>query len=366
MRRILQVINGEFYAGAERVQDLLAQRLPGLGYRVGIACLKPDRFPRFRRYSDAPLHLCPMRHRFDLAQAWALVRLIRSENYELVHTHGPRPALLGRIAALRSGRPLVHHVHSATIQDTGGGLRDQINARVERLALSGSPRLIAVSRTLARELVDLGFDATRVTTVHNGVPGPAALDSKNRAGSPAVIGAVALFRPRKGVEVLVEALAGLVPRFDLRLHLVGEFETPGYRRQIEHVVKQHGLGDRVRWRGFAEDVTGELEAMDLLVLPSLVREGLPMVLLEAMAAGVPIVASAVEGVAEVIRPERDGLLVEPGNAPALGRAVARLLESGETYGSLRRNAFRKQAEQFSDTAMARGVAGVYAGVLDDG
>ena len=111
---VLHVINGEHYAGAERMQDLLAQRLADHGFQAGFACLKPGRFPDARRGRQAPLYALPMRSRLDLRCVPRLVRIIRREGCRLVHTHTPRTALLGRLAALLAGVPMVYHVHSPT------------------------------------------------------------------------------------------------------------------------------------------------------------------------------------------------------------------------------------------------------------
>jgi hypothetical protein len=103
--RVLHVINGEHYAGAERVQDYLALRLPDYGFKVGFACLKPDRFALMRQSQEALLYAVPMRSRLDLRPARRLAKLIRREGYAIVHTHSPRTAFVGSLAALLSRVP---------------------------------------------------------------------------------------------------------------------------------------------------------------------------------------------------------------------------------------------------------------------
>ena len=93
--RVLHLINGEHYSGAERVQDLLALNLGGCGYEVGFGCLKPGRFDRMRQAHDAPLVDVPMHNRVDLRPAWQVARLVREQSYALIHTHAPRAALVG-------------------------------------------------------------------------------------------------------------------------------------------------------------------------------------------------------------------------------------------------------------------------------
>ena len=96
--KVLHIINGEHYAGAERVQDLLAGQLGSLGYPVGLACVKPDQFPKLRQAADAPLYEVPMRSRFDLWPVRRLIAIIREEGYQLLHAHTPRTLLLATLA----------------------------------------------------------------------------------------------------------------------------------------------------------------------------------------------------------------------------------------------------------------------------
>ncbi|MCA9271105.1 MAG: hypothetical protein KDA41_21635, partial [Planctomycetales bacterium] len=97
--RVLHIINGEHYSGAERVQDLLALRLPQFGYEVGFALIKPGKFIDSRSAVDARLHVVPMANKFDLRVVQALVKLVRDHGYRILHAHTPRTAMVGRLAA---------------------------------------------------------------------------------------------------------------------------------------------------------------------------------------------------------------------------------------------------------------------------
>ncbi len=362
--RVLHVINGEFYSGAERVQDLLAAELPSLGFEVGLACVKPDQFPKMRKSRRTPLYEVPMRGRFDLLAAWKLVRIIRRENYHLVHAHTPRTALLAAIASIVTGVPMVYHVHSPTSRDSTRCWQNRLNALVERIALVWASALIAVSRSLGGHVRQQGFSDEKVQVVPNGVPRRPPRPVRTADQREWTLGMVALFRPRKGVEVLLEALAELKSRgLPVRLRAVGGFETVEYEREIKGLTARRGLTDAVTWTGFTRDVDGELARMDLFVLPSLFGEGLPMVVLEAMAAGVPVVATRVEGTPEAIRDGRDGLIAEPGQPADLARVIARIVRGEVDWHRLRGNALARHEEKFSDRSMAAGVADVYRRVL---
>ncbi len=364
--RIMHVVNGEHYAGAERVQDLLAARLPDFGYTVGFACVKPDQFPALRRCQQAPLYGLLMRSRADLRPAKLLARIIRDEGYAAVHTHTPRAALVGRVAAWLSGRPMVHHVHSPTTRDSTRRALNWANAATERFCLTGVAAAIGVSQAMGRYARSLGIAADRVWVVPNGVPSRAVLPSRRAPQGAWTLGVVALFRPRKGLEVLLDALAELRSRrVPVRLRAVGAFEAPEYEAQIRALVERLGLQEAIDWTGFCSNVTAELERMDLFVLPSLFGEGLPMVILEAMAAGVPVIATNVEGVPEAIRAERDGLLVPPHDAPQLAGAIERFIAGEADWQAIRASAHERQRAHFSDESMARGVAGVYDAVVGE-
>ncbi len=363
--RVLHLINGEHYSGAERVQDLLAKQLPQFGYEVGFACVKPFRFAIARETTSAPLVELPMRGRFDLRVVKKLVRLIEDENYALVHAHTPRTALIGRIAAKRAGVPLIYHVHSPAGHDSTRQLLNAFNALVEWHSLREADRLIAVSPSLERYMVARGFRADRVVCVPNGVPSAVFPVDRTPPIGTWTLGTVALFRPRKGTEVLLEALAALRSwGVDVRLRAVGGFETLAYETAILGLADRLGVASAVDWIGFTRDVNAELAKIDLFVLPSLFGEGLPMVVLEAMAAGVPVVATRVDGVPEAVSHRETGLLVDPDSVSQLASAIRQFIDGQLDYTTMSRYGRERHAARFSDTAMARNVAEVYRQVLD--
>ena len=362
--KVLHVVNGEHYAGAERVQDLLALELPRHGFEVSFACVKPGKFRETRKSHAARLFELPMRSRVDFTSIRRLAAVIRDEHYSIVHTHTPRSALVGRLAAALAGVPVVHHLHSPTACDTTHRLRNWLNATTEWLCLSGVDAVIAVSESVGRYARRIGITAGKVCVVPNGVPTgkPLRPCSPPRAGW--TLGTVALFRPRKGLEILLGALAALrSARLPVRLRAVGSFETQEYETQIKSLAARLGVSDLVEWRGFSSQVNAELNELDLFVLPSLFGEGMPMVVLEAMAAGLPVIGTNVEGVPEVVRDGLEGLIVPPGDVQALALAIERFVTGQVNWMELRRNAHRRQTERFSQQAMAAGVAAVYRRVL---
>jgi glycosyltransferase involved in cell wall biosynthesis len=363
-RKVLHLINGEFYAGAERVQDLLALRLGEFGFDVEFACLKDGIFAAQRQARDVPLHEAAMKSRADIRLYTRLARLVRTGNVKLIHTHTPRTALLGSLVAGRTGVPMVHHVHSPTGNDTENGLRNVRNSLVERMSVRGARRLIAVSGSLEQELIARGYDTTRVRRVANGVPVGECLRPPFQVGESLTLGMVALFRPRKGVEVLLDAMGQLTAAgVDVRLHAVGPFESAAYESSVRQKVADLGLTERVEWTGFRSDIAAEFRRMHVFVLPSLFGEGMPMVVLEAMAAGLPVVSTRVEGIPEVVRDGQDGLVVEAADASALALAIRRFADGDASTSAMGDSGWHRQRERYSDSAMAGRVAGIYEEVL---
>ncbi len=363
--RVLHLIHGEHYAGAERVQDLLAQRLPQFGFVAGLACVKPGKFPEVFQSRQSPLYRVPMEGRWDLRPAWHLANIVKHGGYALVHTHTPRTAMLGAVVSALAGVPMVHHVHSPAAQDSTRWLQNHLNAAVERVSLMRAAAVIAVSHSLRERVAGLARPGRQIVTVPNGVPCRDARPPRRPDQADWTLGTVALFRPRKGLEVLLEALARLrAEGIAVRLRAVGTFETPEYEQHVLALARRLGLEQAIAWTGFTSQVHAELIQMDLFVLPSLFGEGLPMVVLEALGAGVPVVASQVEGIPEAVRDGIEGLLVPPGDAGALAGAIRRVVGGQVNWRALAEAARDRQRSQFSDVAMAAGVAEVYRRVLD--
>ena len=127
-KRVLQLVNGEHYSGAERVQDLLAGSLTKFGYAVSFACLKHGKFAASRSTRSAPIHDCPMDSRIDFSVVGKCIDLIDQHGYQLLHAHTPRSLMVASLVAARRRLPLVYHVHSPTSRDSARSLMNRVNA----------------------------------------------------------------------------------------------------------------------------------------------------------------------------------------------------------------------------------------------
>jgi len=361
---VLHLVNGEHFAGAERVQSHLGRCLPALGVRADFACLKPGRFADAVDAANGEWGSAfrfPMRHRFDLTVLPSLIRKVRTGDYQCLHAHTPRTAMLASMVSFRTGVPWIYHVHSPAARDSAKQFSNWFNAKVEKWSLKSCSHLITVSDSLRRELVRGGEPEDRVSVVRNGVPGVRySRTSYPQIGRHWTFGMVALMRPRKGLEVALDAIAILRREgYDVTLRCIGPYESDDYRRRIELQIDALGIRESIEQSGFKKDVPATLAQLDAMLLPSLYGEGLPMVVLEAMASALPVIATKVEGTPEAIRDRVDGLLAEPGSADSLATQMRELINGFVDWSSLAESSYRRHAEMFSDRAMSAGVASIY-------
>ncbi|MES9950273.1 MAG: glycosyltransferase family 4 protein [Candidatus Thiodiazotropha sp.] len=365
MRSVLHIINGEYYSGAERVQDLLSINLAQYGYDVSFACLKLKSFKDNCQTDKNKINDFSMGSRIDIWKINKLSDYIKNNDIKIIHTHTPRTSLIGFPASLQTGIPIVHHVHSPTIRDSEKIINNYINTKIENYVIRRVSKVIVVSQSLRQYVSKIKKNMDNVVVVHNGVP---TADIENFTKVDTIgninIGTAALFRPRKGLEVLLSALHVIKQKgITYTFHAIGEFINDDYRRDIEELIRIKGLQENIVLHGFVSDVYTKLSKLDIFVLPSLYGEGLPMVILEAMANGIPVVSANVEGVIEAIPTERFGLLVEPGNIEELTAAITYLIENGQHRESIARAAYERQINHLSVKSMTQSVANIYQELL---
>lgn len=366
--KVLHVVNGEHFAGAERVQSHLGRCLPRFGIAADFACVKPGKFAQLLSQQSGTWgqrHDAQMDNRLDFRAAFRIRDLVREQGYELLHAHTPRTAMITSIAAALTGLPWVYHVHSPAARDSVNRWSNWLNAWIEKQSLRGCDHRITVSESLRLECVANGVPEDEVTVVHNGVPSIRPdRDSIPQPGDRWTLGMVALMRPRKGLEIVLEAIAQLESEgHDVVLRCIGPFETEDYRTEINHQIQRLGIDDRVQSVGFTDNVPHALARIDAMVLPSLFGEGLPMVVLEAMAAGLPVIATRVEGTPEAITHGVEGLLAEPRNPASLAAAIRSLVTGQTDWSQMAAAACNRHDRCFSDRAMASGIADVYRNLV---
>ncbi len=293
-----------------------------------------------------------------------LARLMRQRRIDLIHAHLPLSAAVARLAGRRAGLPVVYTEHN--LQERHHPWSRRANRATWRL----QRQVIAVSSAVEESLRRNVGDRVPIRVVRNGVPveelvrdPEAARSFRERLGIDPLaplVGQIAVFRPEKRLDLWLEAAAELRRRVpDCRFVLVGDGPE---RRALEARATALSLGGAVRFTGLLEDVRPALSALDVLLISSRF-EGLPLVLLEAMAAAVPVVATAVGGIPEAVIDGRTGLLVEDADAGRLAAATAELLGAPERRRQMASAAVEAVTANFSSRAMQRGLEALYQEVL---
>ncbi len=308
--------------------------------------------------------------RRDLLALFRLLAFLRQRRPEIVHTHSSKAGILGRWAAFLAGVPvIVHTIHGFGITPEQGGARRWIFRSLESATSAVTTRFLAVSKSNLEEGVATGlFPRGRATLMRSGVDlasfrnGASAGDLRGVLGIPAgapVAGMVACLKPQKAPLDFVAVAERVARRVaDAHFLLVGDGEL---RPRVQEAVAQSGLGGRFHLLGWRRDIPSILKNLSVLVLTSL-WEGLPRVVPEAMAAGLPVVATRVDGTPEVVREGETGYLAEPHDVEALADRVAALLADPALARRMGERA-REEVGDFDIDAMVRKQESLYQQLL---
>ena len=357
------VVDSLEVGGAERHVVDLAVALSRREYEVTVACsVAGDLYKSLEEANVTVRSLLDqlVKRRVSAAYARALRRLAKDERFDLVHAHVYASAAAAAIATLGTDVPLVITEHTEAVwRDRGARL-------VTRWFCRRASRVIAVSDAVKRRLVKQDdIPPGKIALIPNAVPanpdsGSGTPPLRDELRDRPLVGVLARLQPEKGVATFLKAgahVAKVVPQ--ACFIVVGDGPL---RTELEVLVRRLCIEQNVRFLGFRSDPRALIELLDVLVVPSL-TEGAPLVVLEAMAAGVPIVASAVGGIPDQIRHEREGLLVPPGDPEALGDAVLKLLRDPRLARRMGASGCRKSASVFSHATMVARTEEVYRAAL---
>jgi glycosyltransferase involved in cell wall biosynthesis len=385
--RVMRVI-ARLNIGGPAIQAItLTQRLNSLGYDTTLVRgtesafegtmdhlaveqgVHPIRVAALRR--DPGLH--------DLVALIGLMRIIRRERPQIVHTHAAKAGTLGRIAALlvpaRRRPVLVHTFHGHSLSGYFGSRRQRAFLTIERALAKRTHRLIAVSAEVRDELVALGVARTeRFEVIDLGFDlSPFQVTDQERRRRRAqlraelgipddvyVITLIARLVPIKRVDRFLRLAGAFSDREDVRLVVVGDGDLRDRLRAGEESVQ---LGPQLVWTGFRHDIPAVCFASDVVVLTS-DNEGTPVSLIEAQAAGTPVVSTRVGGVATVVRDGVTGFVVEKGDESAFVQAVSQILDDPPLAARLGR-AGAQHAQRFALDALVDRIDGLYRRLLSE-
>ena len=360
--RLLLVVDSLEVGGAERHVADLALALAGKGHDVEVACSVAGALSGPLEEAGVtvrPLTRSLVKRRVGPAYAARLRRIVKREGFDLAHAHIYSSAVAAALATLGTGTPLVITEHTEALWQ--GWAARLVSGWASRRAR----RMIAVSSVIRDRLIERDrVPHERITVIPNAVSrisgDGSGADPPPDLGDGPRVGIVARLQPEKGVADFVKAaarVAGSVP--ETGFIVVGDGPL---RDELPVLAERLGVRDRIRFLGTRSDVGALMALMDVIAVPSL-SEGSPLVTLEAMAAGVPVVASEVGGIPDQIRHRREGLLVPPGDASSLADAILELLRDPARARTLGEEGYRRATSEFAHETMVARVEGVYRSAL---
>ena len=363
--RILHVVGSFAVGGVEQLTARLLDGFKQLGHDVAAVSLfdtQGSHLERFLQQQEIPVHYLRKRIGFDPRALTGLGRIIRQFQPDIVHSHGYVLAYTLGAATLAGVPGQVHTIHNVA----GWGMpwwgRDVLS-----LATLIGVAPVAVSAEVARTNRDA--NRTEAMTILNGIPvaiyrtarrNRQLWRTENGFGQDdLLIASVARLFPQKNHSLLLRAFARLAPTQSIQLVLVGDGPLKG---ELQGEADALGLRSQVRFLGVREDIPDILAASDVFALSS-DAEGNPLALMEAMAAGLPVVATAVGGVPELLTHGRDGFVVPPGNADSLAAALSRLIGSPEQRQAMGKDAESKALATFDIVHTVRSYVELYEKLL---
>ena len=316
----------------------------------------------------------PLGSEFSFLNPWTVARLVsvlKKEKPAILHVHGFRAGLVGRLAASVSGTPAVFiTVHGSL----GGGScfgKQYLASLVEKMLSKVTDRVIAVSEAIRQELLaKAGLDSEKVVTIFNGINFCSSVSEKRcqqlrkLLGLPAsarLVGTVARLVPQKGLSCFLRAASALASASNHQVSFLVVGDGP-LRRKLEKEAYSLGLAGRIVFTGELLNARDILPVLDIFVLPSF-TEGFPLVLLEALAAGRPVVATSVGGIPEIVTDGRTGFLVKPGDPGELSRTNAILLDDPQKALTIASNGQDYVKSNFSAERMVKSVQEEYVSIL---
>lgn len=364
---VLQIIDGLNVGGAEMLLRELAPGLQQRGYRVSVAYSTQGPLAADLRAMGLAVTRLPRLARVDPVLLASMVRLMRRDPPHIVHTHLFKSDFNGRPAARLAGVPVV----ISTLHNSDPWARKPVLGALYAANARLADRLIAVSNEVRQYYLEhTGLQPERILTIDNGVDtrrfqdqDAAGLQIRAELGlepQALVFGVIGRLKPQKDHDNFLKAAAHIYHRLpQARFLIVGDGPL---RAELEAQARQLGLERAVIFTGLRSDIPALLSAMDVLVFSSR-WEGLPVTLLEGMAAARPVAATAVDGIRTVSIAEETAVLVPPADPAALAQACIRLGSDSQLRRRMGQAGRARVVERYSIDAMIDRITDLYTGLL---
>ncbi len=349
--RVLHIIESLDFGGAEKIVVSLANGMAD-AHDVAICCLKHVGVLGAELDKRIPVFCLDKGEGNDFLLPLRLAALIKKNNFDVVHTHNWGVFLEGGLAGTLAGVKLLHTVHGP-YTDYPPSWRSRIKLALrhflERLLSRRFYRIIAVSDAI-REYIEktIHINAKRLLTIHNGIPTTNVRPTTRSQKTSVAFMTVGRLAPIKNHAMMLRAFAEIAKtNAHTRLIIVGDGPA---RIQLESSIKENHLEDKISLLGFRADIDNLLRDADIFLLTSH-YEGISIALLEAMRAGLPVIATAVGGMSEIVRDGFTGVLVADDDHITLAKAMIRLADSQTLRDEMGKQAYAYFIKEFSLATM---------------
>jgi len=337
----------------------------------GLDAIK-KRLPCHVKLHQLPRLVRPIRPHLDAASFFDVKRLLTRERFDIVHTHTPKAGVLGRLAAHQCGVPcIIHSLRGTSFHDGQPWAVRLAFILAERLAASRTHRILSVGSEIRDKYLDHGIGMHgQYEIVRTGLDLSPFMESEPETGAikqelgipaeAALILSVGRLDPSKGFEYAIKVVAGLKARnIEAHLLIAGEGAHAGV---LGETALKMGVGERLHLLGFRNDVHRLMRACDIFLFTS-IREGLPQVLVQAAASGMPIITHAVEGAREVIEDGETGYVITIGDMEAALERAILILDNPESAKAMADRARNAVKDQWSPIRMIAHTDAIYQDLL---
>jgi glycosyltransferase involved in cell wall biosynthesis len=369
--KLAYLINTLSAGGAELQLLTLCRELKKRGVEVTVACLrekvKDSRLLRadFEKEGIRVVNLAAD-SRYDVAFPFRVNRLLGEEKPDLLHTHLPRADLAGAFAHWRTPAvPWIASVHGIYETHWSGSSTMPLVRRAWRRA----DRVVAISNAVREWLVHRQHvPPAKVAVVHYGIDLAPFLNGRDdfrkewSLGEDPVIGTIGRLEPLKGHQTLIRAMADVIKPFPNAKLLIAGHDPWNFGKHLKSIIASLGLENNVRLLGFQSDIPKLIRTFDLFAFGS-ESEGFGQVVVEAMAAGKPVVACRIAPLTEIVKDGETGHLVGKGDSEAFSEAIIERLKYRERSAVMGAKGLGRAKAQFRSSIMAERMSGLYRGVI---
>jgi len=370
-KKILQLSSSYGFFGAENVIAELSRELVSSDFTPIIGVFNNTKNPHlelieFAKNNNISCHLFHCNGQFDFTTIISIRKFIKKNKIDLIHTHGYKSNFYAVLATLfyKTSRIVTCHPWIKT------SFKMKFYSFIDKFLLNRFDKIITVSEALKSEIAEAGVALEKISIIPNGINITRFTqrydvdEVRMQLGVPAhykVIGTVGRLSVEKGHIILIEAARKILKKFPSTFFLiVGDGLL---REELHQKTVNLAIGDHFLFTGLIDDVPKILSIIDLFVLPSL-TEGLPMALLEAMAAKKPVIASAVGSIPQLIIHNKTGLLTQPADTEGLANSICELLQNQQKADQLAEAGYQTIVDNYTSKIMARRYMDVYHRLLN--